>query len=397
MAALPAFAQAVTPDRLGEFDALIDVRSPAEFDEDHIPGAVNLPVLDDEQRARVGTMYAQQSPFAARKLGAALVARNIASHLEVALREHPRHWRPLVYCWRGGQRSGAMTTVLQQVGWAARQLDGGYRSYRRKVLADLEQMPPRHAFVVLHGPTGSGKTALLEALQGLGGQVLNLEAYARHRGSVLGGQALSRDPAAPSSVAAPGGGGVQVPAAPSSVDAAGSSDSPPDDRQPGQKAFESQIWDALRSFDRALPVFVESESRRIGKRSIPPALFDALTASPCLRISATIDARVAHLLERYGDIYRNPAALRRQLDFFSALHGHRRVDDWRRLVDMSQWADLARQLVLEHYDPAYHRGGNSLYRLAGAARVLEMGSLEQDAIMRVAQEILQQTGTRNAK
>src|SRR5450631_2477655 len=172
MASVPAHMLLAGIEQIDLHDTIIDVRSPAEFAEDHVPGAINCPVLDDEQRARVGTLYVQDSPFAARRLGAALVARNIARHIEEQFLVHPRQWKPLVYCWRGGQRSGAMTTVLTQVGWGARQLQGGYRAYRRRVIADLEALPGRCRFIVLHGPTGSGKTALLEAVERAGGQVL---------------------------------------------------------------------------------------------------------------------------------------------------------------------------------------------------------------------------------
>ena len=349
-------------DELDTFDTLIDVRSPAEFALDHIPGAVNYPVLDDDQRARIGTLYAQVSPFAARRLGAALVARNIAQHMEANLLEQPKHWKPLVYCWRGGQRSGAMTTVLAQVGWGARQLEGGYRAYRRRVIDDLERLPEQVEFLVLHGPTGSGKTALLEALRELGGQVLDLEAMACHRGSVLGALALEAGPSA----------------------------------QPGQRAFETKIWDCLRRFDRSKPVFVESESRRIGRLSIPDALFSALLDARCLRVAAPLEARVAHLLQRYGDIYADPQALRDRLEFFLQLHGHKTVDRWRVWVDGRCWEDLTREMVTTHYDPAYHRGGNSLYRRAQAAQVLELAALDRDAIIGAAGAILRNFGTRNA-
>jgi len=349
-------------DALASFDAIIDVRSPAEFAVDHIPGALNFPVLDDAERARIGTLYTQVSPFAARRLGAALVARNIAAHIERHLQEQPKSWRPLIYCWRGGQRSGAMTTVLAQIGWPARQLDGGYRSYRRRVIADLDALPAQHDFVVLHGPTGSGKTALLQALNELGGQVLDLEALARHRGSVLG---------------ATGAGGAC-------------------DNQPGQKAFETAVWDALRRFERRSPVFVESESRRIGRLSLPGALFEALISARCVRIVAPIEARVTHLLERYADIYQEPQALHARLDFFAPLLGHKTVERWRGWVEEGRWGALAREMVTSHYDPAYHRGGNSLYRRAHAAQVLELDSLDRDAIIRAAREILQPSGNRNA-
>ena len=123
------------------FDQVIDVRSPAEYAEDHLPGAISLPVLSDAERARVGTIYVQEDRFLARKIGAALVARNAAAHIEGPLADRDGGWRPLVYCWRGGQRSGAFTGILQQIGWRAETIAGGYRSYRRLVVAALYDSP----------------------------------------------------------------------------------------------------------------------------------------------------------------------------------------------------------------------------------------------------------------
>ncbi len=354
-----------TVEEFAAFDTLIDVRSPAEFALDHMPGAVNFPVLDDEERARIGTIFHQVSPFAARRLGAVLVARNIARHLENGFEHRPKHWRPLVYCWRGGQRSAAMVLVLNQVGWSARQLRGGYKSYRRKVLADLAQLPPRYRFVVLHGPTGSGKTALLEALLAGGGQVLDLEKMAHHKGSVLGEAVPSGETAASS--------------------------------QPGQKAFETQIWQALCAFDSQCPVYVESESRRIGKLSIPPALFETLIASPCLRLVAPLQARVAHLLDRYEDLYRQPDWLRNRLEYFVAQHGRKQVEEWRQLLDAGRWAELAEAIVRKHYDPAYRRSEDSLYQQARSAQVLEFAILDQDAMMRAARALLDEARKQHAK
>jgi tRNA 2-selenouridine synthase len=216
---------------LTSFDDLIDARSPSEYHEDHLPGAISLPVLDDEERARVGTLYKQDSPFAARRLGAALVSRNIARHLETALAGKPRAWRPLVYCWRGGKRSGALAHVLREVGWAARTLEGGYRAYRRWVVAELAAQPARFAYRVVHGATGSGKSRLLRALARAGAQVLDLEALAAHRGSVLGGL--------------------------------------PGEPQPSQKRFESRLYAALAALDPGRPVYVEGESRKIGQLQVP--------------------------------------------------------------------------------------------------------------------------------
>jgi len=127
--------------RLAEFDAVIDARSETEFAEDQLPGAVNWPSLNDAERVQIGTLYKQVSPFEARKLGAVLVARNVASHIEAHLLQRPREWRPLVYCWRGGQRSGALSTVLDQIGFSVNVLEGGYREFRRAVMAEIEVLP----------------------------------------------------------------------------------------------------------------------------------------------------------------------------------------------------------------------------------------------------------------
>jgi tRNA 2-selenouridine synthase len=176
----------VTLDRAGEFDEIIDVRTPLEFAEDHIPGALNAPVLSNEERVIVGTMYRQVSPYEATRVGAAMVARNIARHLDTTFADRPRNWRPLIYCWRGGKRSGSMTAWFNLIGWQARQLDGGYKAYRRSVCATLDTLPAQFRYITLVGHTGCGKTRLLNALRAEGAQTLDLEALARHRGSLLG-------------------------------------------------------------------------------------------------------------------------------------------------------------------------------------------------------------------
>ena len=153
------------------FDDIIDVRAPAEWAEDHIPGAINLPVLDDAERAQVGTVYKQVNPFTARKLGAALVARNAATHLQGPLADKPGGWRPLVYCWRGGQRSGSFASILAQIGWRVELVAGGYKAFRGLVVDALYHQPVPAPVVVLDGNTGSAKTEVLALLAARGVQV----------------------------------------------------------------------------------------------------------------------------------------------------------------------------------------------------------------------------------
>ena len=171
---------------LHRFDTVIDARSPSEFALDHIPGAINCPVLDDEERRIVGTLYKQTGAFEARRVGGAMVAANLAKHLRERFADQPPNWKPLVYCWRGGLRSGSMVTWLRLVGWDAQQLAGGYKSYRRHVIDRIDELCPQLDLRVICGATGSAKTRVLQAMALQGRQVLDLEAFAAHKGSLLG-------------------------------------------------------------------------------------------------------------------------------------------------------------------------------------------------------------------
>ncbi|UEP22786.1 tRNA 2-selenouridine(34) synthase MnmH [Burkholderia ambifaria] len=313
----------VTLDRAGEFDEIIDVRTPLEFAEDHIPGALNAPVLSNEERVIVGTMYRQVSPYEATRVGAAMVARNIARHLDTTFADRPRNWRPLIYCWRGGKRSGSMTTWFNLIGWQARQLDGGYKAYRRSVCATLDTLPTRFRYIALVGHTGCGKTRLLNALRDEGAQTLDLEALACHRGSLLG--------------ALPG-----VP-------------------QPAQKSFDSGLVGTLERFDPAWPVFVESESRKIGLVQLPLALMDAFRAGPWVQVEAEHDERIAFLLEDYAHLFDDPAAFKAQLHRLIGLHSREEVARWNALIDANARAELFGTLIDKHYDPAYARTYRSSY------------------------------------
>lgn len=344
-----AVEAAVALRHLGEFDTLIDVRSPREHAEDHIPGAINCPVLDDVERAEVGTLDRQQSSFEARRRGAAMVARNIARHLETRFAQMPREWQPLVYCWRGGQRSAAMLHVLSLVGWRVSRLAGGYQAYRRVVLADLESLPPQLDLRVISGPTGSGKSRLLGQLAAAGVQVLDLEALASHRGSVLG----------------------DLPAQP----------------QPGQKRFESLLWQALRGCDPVRPVYVESESRMIGTVRLPNALLARMRESPCIRLEVPLPARVRLLRAEYAHFEEAPDALRGQLDRLVELHGRARIAAWKELLVRDDWDALVECLLREHYDPAYRRSLARNFAQSDRAQVLAIPSEDTAAYTAAARSL----------
>ena len=299
------------------FDLVIDVRSPAEFAEDHAPGAVNLPVLYDAERAEVGTIYVQESRFKARRVGAAYVARNVAHHLESALADRSGAFRPLVYCWRGGMRSNAMATILAQVGWRTTVLAGGYRTYRREVTARLYDGAPDLRVVLLDGGTGTGKTAVMDALARRGVQVIDLEGLAEHRGSLLGRL--------------------------------------PGRAQPSQKMFESRLLAVIDSLDPTRPVVVEAESSKVGERMVPPMLWQAMNAAQRIELSAPAPARARYLARAYQDLAADTEGLAAMLLRLPSRPGRRRVGEWLQLVAAGEAEALAAALIEQHYDPAYRR------------------------------------------
>lgn len=297
-----------------DFDDIIDVRSPAEFAEDHIPGAINLPALSNKERAVVGTIYVQESAFKARRVGAALVARNVADHIENHLADRDGSWKPLVYCWRGGQRSGSVASILSQIGWRAELVKGGYKSYRKLVVQALYKQPLTQRIILIDGNTGTAKTDILHALAQAGAQTVDLEGMAAHRGSLFGAVA--------------GG-------------------------QPSQKAFEGRVARALAGLDPSQPVFIEAESNKIGDLLIPPSLWHAMIAAPRITIAASLDARADFLMRSYADLVDDQAELVARIDKLSAFHARDVTESWQELAVRGAYRELARDLMDRHYDPRY--------------------------------------------
>ncbi len=333
---------------LDSFDTIIDVRSEGEFALDHLPGAINCPVLNNEERIRVGTLYKQVGSFEAKKVGAPIVAANIARHIEALFADKPREWKPLVYCWRGGNRSGSMAHIMAKIGWPVVQLEGGYKAYRAQVSVALEN-PPQVDFRVICGTTGSGKSRLLETLERVGAQVLDLERLAAHRGSVLGH--LPHEP------------------------------------QPTQKMFESRLWDKLRHFDPKRPVFVESESKKVGNLRVPDAVMARMRASPCIAVNLSRPNRVRLLMEDYEHFARNADALNGQLDHLVQLHGRAKIDAWHALANEGAMPELVDQLLVEHYDPAYLRSIDRNFTQYAQAQALDLNDIAPEDFVAAAKAL----------
>jgi tRNA 2-selenouridine synthase len=255
-----------------------------------------------------------------------------------------------VYCWRGGGRSGALAHVLRQVGWNAVRLEGGYKAFRKQVVADLDRMPPGYRLRVVCGATGSGKSRLLEALARAGAQVLDLEVLAAHRGSVLGDL--------------------------------------PDFPQPSQKSFETAIWTALSGFDPARPVFVESESRKVGNLRVPEVLMWWMREAECIRLEAEPDIRVRLLMEDYSHFVGAPEALVGKLECLRELHGAERIERWKAHLARGDWDALVRDLLESHYDPAYRKSMFRNYRKAASAIPIPVTDVSDAGLARLARGLL---------
>ena len=335
--------------QLDQFDAIIDARSPSEFAEDHLPNAINCPVLNDIERAHIGTLYKQVNAFEAKKSGAAIVSRNIAQHIDTIFMDKPRDWKPLIYCWRGGNRSGSLAHIMAKIGWPAVQLDGGYKAYRRHVNSALAELPASFTFQVICGTTGSGKSRLLQTLEMEGAQVLDLEDLAAHRGSVLG----------------------NLPSQP----------------QPSQKMFESSIWQKLRGFNADRVIYIESESKKVGNLRVPDALIERMRTSACIALTLTPACRVKLLIEDYAHFIENPTILNSQLDCLHTLHGSEKIGHWKNLALTGQMEQLVNELLTNHYDPAYRRSIQRNFVNFPNANTLALNDISENAFREAARKL----------
>ena len=339
--------------QLSDFDTIIDARSESEYALDHLPGAVNWPTLNDEERKRIGTMYVQVNAFVAKKHGAVAAARNIAQHIERYALDQPKHWKPLAYCWRGGKRSGSLSLILDQIGFRVTLVEGGYKAFRAAMLLDIPRQAARLKFVVICGTTGSGKTRLLHALAKAGAQVLDLEALAKHRSSVLG--------------AIPG------------------------TQQPSQKHFDTLVWAELRRFDAERTVFVESESKKVGNVTLPTALVEHMRSCPCLDLQLDMGERVALLLEDYDFFVQDTAYFCRRLEALTEIRGKAVIARWKDCVAAGNINTVVQELLTQHYDPVYQQSMLRNFSQYPQATQIAPANRSLQAMEHLAKEILRKT------
>eukprot|EP01122_Echinamoeba_exundans_P013779 TRINITY_DN6068_c0_g2_i1.p1 TRINITY_DN6068_c0_g2~~TRINITY_DN6068_c0_g2_i1.p1 ORF type:complete len:384 (+),score=46.26 TRINITY_DN6068_c0_g2_i1:33-1184(+) len=298
--------------QLREFDEIIDARSPSEFAEDHLPAAINLPVLDDKEREIIGTLH-KDNRLQARIDGAALISKNISRFLENHFRKKPADYKPLVYCWRGGQRSQSLALILARIGFKTVVLDGGYRSYRRDLVANMPNKINQFNYNILRGPSGTSKTKILREMSQRGFQVLDLEAMANHKGSVLG--------------------------------------SMPNDPQPSQKLFESRLYGQLQRFDPKLPIWLEGEGSKIGAISVPLELIQKLRNAQTILLDVPKSERIKFIIEDYNYVMKDKQELKATLGKLARFVGNELVAQMHELVDQERWEQLVEILLEKHYDP----------------------------------------------
>ncbi|MDG2459007.1 MAG: tRNA 2-selenouridine(34) synthase MnmH [Alphaproteobacteria bacterium] len=331
-----------------KFDTIIDVRSPLEFIEDHIVGAINCPVLSDLERQKVGTIYKKESSFKAKIIGSSLTAKNIAFHIENKFMEKKGSWQPLIYCWRGGQRSKAFSIVLSEVGWRTNQLKGGYKEYRNQVINFLDNIGPKLKITLISGKTGSAKTKILKSIENEGGQILDLEGLANHKGSLLG--------------------------------------KIPDLIQPSQKFFESLIFNKIQKLNLKDKIYIEAESSKIGNIHIPKSIWKKMINSPRIEISANVELRAKFLVSDYDYMCNNPTLINPIIKGLKNRLSKELFDEWTNLIDRKKWFDLTKSFLENHYDPSY--SSNTIKNDRKVIKKITATSLNNSDIKDIAKKIL---------
>lgn len=330
------------------FDTIIDVRSPLEYEEDHIIGSINCPVLNDQERIIVGTIYKKESTFKAKIIGSSLTARNIAKHIEEKFINQQGSWQPLVYCWRGGQRSKAFSIILSEVGWRTCQLEGGYKKYRNEVINFLNRIGSKLKIILISGKTGSAKTKILQNIKLQGGQILDLENLANHKGSLLG----------------------KIPGL----------------KQPSQKLFESKLYHQIKQLDLRKNVYIEAESSKIGNIHIPKTIWAKMIVSPRIEIEADLELRSSFLLKDYRYMCENPELIKPIIYGLKNRLSKKLINDWLELITKKLWLDLTKSFLENHYDPSY--SSNTIKNDRKVIKKIQAKSFSKEEISEITKLIL---------
>ena len=332
----------------GEYALVIDARSEREYTEDHVPCAVNLPVVENDEYAEVGTTH-KTDKHRAYMIGVSYALKNMSRSIDELVAKYPKDARMLVYCFRGGKRSKLWFDALSTIGFRVDRLPGGWKAYRAWVRDQRESLPDRFRYNVLCGPTGCGKTRLLTALESAGAQVLDLEGLAQHRGSLIGDI--------------------------------------PGTAQPSQKWFDSLFVEKLSGFDPARPVWVESESKKIGAIQLPDALLKAMHAGRVFSLTAPMAERVRLWREDYSHFEADLDSLLARLVYLRPLVGGEEFDRWESLVKERRAPELFQRLMEAHYDPAYARSIGKNYPSIDKAEKLPLERLDRDSLFQVARRL----------
>lgn len=312
---------------LGNTIPTVDVRSPAEFEHGHIPGAVNIPIFSNEERSVVGTLFKHQGHDYAFAEGLKIVGPKLAEFVELG-QKSALDGKILVHCWRGGKRSSSMAQLFESAGLQTWLLKGGYKSYRQHVLTSTNS---KFDIRIVGGQTGSGKTEILHALHSLGEQIIDLEGIASHRGSAFGSLGM--------------------------------------DQQPQVEQFENRLTNEFSKIVPTRRVWLEDESRNIGRVYIPPALWSCMESAPVYRIQIPFEIRVQRLIKDYGDFSKEQ--LMASLDKIKKRLGGL---DYKNALDALENGDLtsATKIALHYYDKAYDHPREN--KIARAKTVVECSS-----------------------
>jgi tRNA 2-selenouridine synthase len=337
----------------GDYSLVIDARSPHEYAEDHIPEAINLPVVDDVEYAEVGTRH-RTDPHSAYLIGVEYSLHNIANQIKPLIAKYGENDRMLVYCFRGGKRSKLWADNLRTIGYTVDVLRGGWKNYRRWVRASLETLPKHFEFRVLSGSTGTGKTRLLHALAFAGEQTLDLELLASHRGSLIG--ALPGKP------------------------------------QPRQKYFDTLLLNAMRRFDVSRPVWLEAESKKIGNVQLPDSLYEAMHRTVPIHLTAPMSERVRLWREDYPHLAENPSAMVDLLAPLKPLIGGEELGLWRKLAASGDIDQLFERVMSQHYDPCYDRSTRRTYKNEASSLRIDLESLSAERLNEVAMDLATRFG-----